>query len=158
MATAFRDRFSVSLSGEAGPFRHFGSGLAFRMQDEGPRSCILDPDSAPLASLAGGALARRFQSWRGASGRRYVFTVHSGADSTWPDYENAVLVLAARSETGAMRMLFVGLSGEASREALAFAARNAPASNIELHVHLLAETPCARRAVLADLAGLACAS
>ena len=44
--------------------------------------------SAPLRALAGDALDARFRSWRGASGRRYVFSVYDR--QSCPAFEHAV--------------------------------------------------------------------
>lgn len=156
MSQAVRERDVFPRSGEAAPIRPFGGGFAFRRQAEGPRSCFLDPASAPLASLAGGALARRFHSWRGAGGRRYVFTVHDEAPADWPDYADAVFALVLRGPDGARRLLLAWESGDAAAVDLAqlLAGERAAGGGLELHVHLLADTTFARRAVLADLGAL----
>ena len=52
------------------------------------------PASAPLAALAGGALAHRFHAWRGRSGRRYIFSVYALGEC--PDYAGAVIAAVAR--------------------------------------------------------------
>jgi hypothetical protein len=63
-----------------------------------------DPtQSEPLAALDGEVLNERFRSWRGASGRRYIFSVFDPARC--PAYCDAVLIVAAVDAEGKPRAL-----------------------------------------------------
>jgi hypothetical protein len=93
----------------------------------------------------------KYRFWRGASGRRYVFSAY-GVDEC-PAYENAVVIAAAMDGDAARRLVRIAatealpdlmLSGAWAREARARGA-------VEFHVHLLATSPRERRAVIKDL-------
>lgn len=114
--------------------------------------------NAPLRCLAGGVLAGRFDKWRAASGRFYVFSifpVRSGVElGGLPDFESAVALAVGFDSLGAKRRLgafelcwrdgvFAG-DGGAVATALRLGAS-------EWHVHLLAQDGEARRALLDDL-------
>jgi hypothetical protein len=117
----------------------------------GPRYCPsrTSHGSAVLTGLSppqNAVVGSRFQRWRGASGRDYVVSVYPIARC--PDYIDAV-VLAVDSRTGSV--VWAGDSGGGGRP---FAGRLAAARREgadEVHLHLLAATPEARRAALADL-------
>lgn len=114
--------------------------------------------NAPLDCLAGGALASRFHAWRGLSGRRYVCSVFPARRNlSWggmPEFDDAVVLAVAADAWGARRRIAVfefhsrrgRFCGDPDRVG---AALEAGAS--EWHVHLLAERPWTRRAVIADL-------
>ncbi len=118
------------------------------------RPCGID---APLAGLAGSDLSRRFRHWRGAGGRRYLFSVfpldRPDAVDDMPRFADAVVLavhrhgeqrrILALDETGGLPDLFYFSTG--FREAVAAGAN-------EIHVHLLTEDPTARAAMLRDLA------
>ena len=114
----------------------------------GPPGNVRSPASAPLAALAGGALAHRFHTWRGASGRRHVVSVFAAADC--PDYDEAVFLAVSADTLGNRRIL--GISGDADTAARLCRDNNDNGQSGEIHVHLLAETPASRAAVTADLA------
>lgn len=106
---------------------------------------------ATLGSAEDGALA--LSAWRGRSGRRYVVAAHPLAGAEVDECDGAVLLAVVRDAEGVARIVATatgeGLPDEARRRAwLARAARRGAA---ELHVHRLAETAAARRAVRADL-------
>jgi hypothetical protein len=106
------------------------------------------PDSAPLQALAEGALSARFRSWRGASGNRYVFSVYDRRSC--PVYGDAVLVVASALADGDRKILLIADTGCFPDMVVANAAAkfgDAP----EFHVHLLANSPEARRALIADI-------
>jgi hypothetical protein len=106
--------------------------------------------SAPLRSLAGGALDARFRSWRGASGRRYVFSVYN--QDCYPAFEHAVAMIASVGRDGERRALCVEDTGSFPDISLAKAAARIPdGEEFEFHVHLLATSRIERAAVVADL-------
>ena len=57
---------------------------------------------APLVGLEGSDLSARFRHWRGASGRRYLFSVFPlrsiSASEGCPRYREAVILAVARSD------------------------------------------------------------
>lgn len=102
----------------------------------------------PAAVLSGQSHEGRFRYWRGSSGRRYLHTVHALAD--WPGYERAN-VLFVRRRGGRRDVVAVArLASQARADALL--ARMAAEGANEVHVHLLAGSARARRAVAEDLA------
>ena len=109
----------------------------------GPPGNVRSPASAPLAALAGGALAHRFHSWRGVSGRRRMVSVFPAR--ACPDFAEAVFLAVTRTADGAAHILAVGGSLRGLGAAVAVAS--------EIHVHLIAETPGERARVVSDLAG-----
>jgi hypothetical protein len=108
-------------------------------------------NSEPLLTLAGNALATRYRCWRGASGRRYVFSVYSR--QACPAYRHAVILVVSVQRDGARNILFVADTGSFPDVAVAkISAEWAKAgSQIEFHVHLLAASLAERRAAIADL-------
>jgi hypothetical protein len=125
--------------------------LSFTMPEDAEPLPLHEPESAPLSFLAGEPLAARYRFWRGASGRRFMFSVY--ASDACPAYDRAVLVGAAVEADGARRIVFITDTGafpepvlERARASLAKAG-----SKVELHVHLLAESSRARLAVIEDL-------
>ena len=107
--------------------------------------------SAPLRALAGNALGARFRSWRGASGRRYIFSVFDR--HSCPAYEHVVAMIAALEPDGERRIIFLGDTGCFPDLALAEAVKALPAKReVEFHVHLLATSRAERAAMIADLA------
>jgi hypothetical protein len=112
---------------------------------------LREPESAPLSFLAGERLGARYRFWRGASGRRFMFTVYPS--DACPAYDRAVLVGAAVEPDGARRIVFIADTGAFPEPVLdrarAALARIRP--RVELHVHLLAESPAERLAVIDDL-------
>jgi hypothetical protein len=110
-------------------------------------------DSAPLSALAGDALDSRFRSWRGRSGRRYVFSVYDRLSC--PAYEDAVMMVIAAAPEDQQRIVAISLTGCFPGIDLAAAGRlHAADSRIEFHIHLLARSRADRLAVIADLAHL----
>jgi hypothetical protein len=107
--------------------------------------------SAPLRALAGEALAARFRSWRGASGRRYIFSIFDR--QSCPAYEHVVAMIVRRDPDGERRIMFIGDTGCFPELALARAAKEIPvAGEIEFHLHMLATSRAERNAMIADLA------
>ncbi len=125
---------------------------AFAMPGESAPWHLREPESAPLSVLASEGLGGRFRFWRGASGRRFMFSVY--ASEACPAYDQAVLVGAAVEPDGARRILFIADTGAFPEPVLDRARRTlAKARNkVEFHVHLLALSPRERMAVIADLA------
>ncbi|WP_237478289.1 hypothetical protein [Lichenibacterium dinghuense] len=117
------------------------------------------PLAAPLAGLAGTDLSRRFRHWRGLSGRRHLFSVFPmgepapGEDA--PRFADAVVMAVGRDGAGAPRILALAETGpqpDLFYDGRAFRAAVAAGAD-EIHVHLLADGPAARAAVMRDLAG-----
>jgi len=107
--------------------------------------------SAPLLALADDALAARFRSWRGASGRRYVFSVYEPFGC--PAYSHAVVIVAAVDARGDRAARLVADTGCFPEIVLANAAGKWARGDlrIEFHLHLLATSSAAREALIADL-------
>ncbi len=121
------------------------------LRAEGPPARI---SGAPLAALAGGALAQQFHAWRGRSGRRHVFSVFPLEAESVPDFEDAVVIAAAVGADGARQIVLLAETGSLPElvlcgSALARARRRGAC---ELHVHLLARTRSERKSLLGDLA------
>ena len=111
----------------------------------------------PLVGLVGSDLSRRFLHWRGASGRRYLFSIfplhHATAIDDAPRFQDAVVLAVARDAAGERRIVSGDETGslpdlmymsEQWRDAVAAGAN-------EIHVHLLAESVSGRTALLRDL-------
>jgi len=106
------------------------------------------PVSAPLQTLADGALSTKFRAWRGATGRRYIFSVYDR--QSVPIYSGAVLVVAAALPDGDRQILFAADTGCFPDMVVANAAARFT-GELEFHVHLLATSAEARRALIADI-------
>jgi hypothetical protein len=109
----------------------------------------LPDDEGRLAALADGSLAAKFHYWRGASGRRYVFSVHERASC--PAYDDAILLVATKDEYGHRRIAFIADTGALPELRLAQATRVAGDRAVELQTHLLAASVAARAEIIADL-------
>ncbi len=111
----------------------------------------------PLVGLAGSAVSSRFRHWRGASGRRYLFSVFPldpiGSVDDLPRFEDAVVLAVSRRGDGGRRILAAEETG--ALPDLFFASvgfRNAIAGGAnEIHVHLLTAHACGRAAMIRDL-------
>lgn len=116
--------------------------------------------NAPLGCLSGAALASRFHAWRGCSGERYVFTVYpvdrKDFSAGLPDLGRAVVIGVAfddRRERVQVAIFEAGWGdGRHARGDGAVDAALAAGAR-EWHVHLLATSAEARRAVIRDLEG-----
>lgn len=115
--------------------------------------------AAPLAGLAGTDLARRFRHWRGASGKRHLFSVFPvgepapGEDA--PRFADAVVLAVGRDAAGERRILAMDDTGpvpDLFYESAPFRAAVAAGAD-EIHVHLLTDTSAGRAALLRDLDG-----
>lgn len=112
----------------------------------------LAANNRPLASLARTGLEKLFHSWLGASGRRYVCSVHPIDESPAIDCRRAVVAAVRRDRTGAASLVFVFQPAEGGN--IEMWTQRARASGAEeWHIHLLAETPQARASVVSDLLG-----
>ncbi|MBL8571230.1 MAG: hypothetical protein JNK84_19320 [Phreatobacter sp.] len=118
----------------------------------GNRRIIHAFDAGSPSALAVSGLVSRFHAWRGASGRRYLATVHGAGEA--PAYEGAVIVLARREPDGTRLAVWAGRAPRTPR-ALARLAQMKRAE--EVHVHLIAERDEERAAVEADLVTVAAA-
>lgn len=108
---------------------------------------------APLSTRATG-LGDRFRYWRGASGRRYLFSAVSNA--ALDDLTNVVVILVAAdgtaslSETAAAKVVFIGeIDGDGVRSGRTVGGSRDV--NTRAFAHFLADTAEERRAILADL-------
>src|SRR5476649_216980 len=121
------------------PGRPFGCPPSAPMRREAARRSR-PPENAPLAALAGEGLGGRFRYWRGASGRRFMFSVYSSA--ACPAYDYAVLIGVGIAADGGRQILFIADTGAFPEPVLARArAILAKAGmRVELHVHVLAES------------------
>ena len=92
-------------------------------------------------------------SWRGRSGRRYVVGVHSLSETDILDVTDAIILAVRRDENGVARLIDIATAGPKPRDRLrkswmsTVRARGAT----EMHVHRLAESAEARRAIVEDL-------
>jgi hypothetical protein len=102
-----------------------------------------------LSALAGDPLANRFRHWRGASGRRYIFSVYDLASC--PAYDDVVLIVAAVARNN-RRIVFIADTGALPELTIERAKQMAAALNcpVEFHVHLLASSRAERAAVISD--------
>ncbi len=125
------------------------AGWSSRSVGNGARPVGSGRADQPLTGLSGSALADRFRTWRGRSGRRYVFSVFRAGEGFdhLPTGEGAVVIAAVRQADGTRRKLWVAEVGRDAARIERFLAR----PGCELHLHLLAATPAERRAVAADL-------
>lgn len=99
------------------------------------------PAHEALRIACGPALSQRFHVWRGASGRRYVVSAY--APSAVPDYRDVIALAVGRGRDGCLAILGAAVTGEDPMALF-------PGAE-EIHLHLLAQDPAARAAVLADL-------
>ena len=92
-------------------------------------------------------LRRKYRSWRGRSGRAYMFSVYSAFDC--PAYEDAVLIVASRG-ADALAWLDLGRFPEAELSALRrrFADR---LDGVEFHIHVLADRCGDRSRLIEDV-------
>lgn len=127
---------------------NFGATSAGAVAPPSPELVSRRNDNAPLLALAGGALARRFRSWRGRSGKRHIFSVYDA--QSCPAYSDAVIIVAAPLDDGGRSILFIGDTGCFPDIVLAKAAADAE-GGAEFHVHLLATSPQDRCALIADI-------
>ena len=108
-------------------------------------------DNRPLASLSRTGLEKLFHSWLGASGRRYICSVY--AVDAQPVFDRSRAVVAAVRRHGAQsRIAFIFAPNPDDDDFALWTARARACGASEWHVHLLAETPEARAAILSDLA------
>ena len=105
----------------------------------------------PVGALSGHITRGAFRYWRGQSGRRYLHTVY--ALEEWPGYHEANVIFVRPAAGGGRKPLWIGRIGGTSAESLSggLFARMAEAGASEIHVHLLAGSETARRAVERDL-------
>ena len=108
-----------------------------------------------MRSIADTAIASRFQSWLGASGRRYTVSVFPfdvrSPDRGLPDFDGCVVipVCGDAHRGGGSRSVLGVFAIEGFRDARAL--RAAAGAVAEWHVHLLAEDRAAREAAVSDL-------
>ena len=121
-------------------------------------AALSGPVAAPLNGLAGTDLARRFRHWRGASGRRHLFSVFPigapapGEDA--PRFADAVVMAVGVDASGERRILAMDETGplpELFYDSERFRAALARGAD-QIHVHLLADCAAGRAAVMRDLA------
>jgi hypothetical protein len=107
--------------------------------------------AVPLAALEDEEFAARFCAWRGASDRRYIFSVYE--PRCCPAYFNAILLVAARGSDGRRRAVRVVETGIFPEPVIARERDEASGARqpIEFHLHLLARGVEDRRRVVYDL-------
>ncbi len=115
------------------------------------------PSAIPLAGLAGTDLSRRFRHWRGASGKRHLFSVFPiglpcpGEEA--PRFADAVVLAVGPDAAGERRILAMDETGplpELFYDSARFRAAVSEGAD-EIHVHLLTESAAGRAALLRDL-------
>ena len=94
--------------------------------------------------------------WRGLSGRRYVVGVHPLCGDVLADMGDSVALAVDRDRDGEARLIGVVSfevfsCGAAQEVARRWVARMRLRGATEMHVHCLAESESARRAILTDL-------
>lgn len=104
-----------------------------------------------LAALADTALASRFCTWKGRSGRRYVFSVYPGPRC--PAFRDALLLAAVRDNDGRRRAISICDTGPFPEVAVSRFERHARdfGAGLEFHLHLLARSLAERSAAILDL-------
>jgi hypothetical protein len=115
--------------------------------------------NAPLASLEGEALVRRFRTWNGRSGRRYICSVFAACreapEAGLPDFVDAFVIAVGVTADGLRYPIAFFDYGDGSASHFdrrqGFLAGALAHSVQEWHVHLLATDPQHRHAVLADI-------
>jgi hypothetical protein len=115
--------------------------------------------NAPLTSLEGEALARRFHVWSGHSGRRYICSVFAASleepEAGLPDFADAIIIAVGVAADGLRYPIAFFDCGETDSDYSdrrdRFLARALARSVCEWHVHLLATDPEHRRCVVTDL-------
>ena len=105
----------------------------------------------PVGALSGHITRGAFRYWRGQSGRRYLHTVYALED--WPGYHEANVIFVRPAGSNTRLPLWIGRVTGAGAELLSggLFERMAAAGASEVHVHLLAGSEAARRAVERDL-------
>lgn len=105
----------------------------------------------PLAALSGATETPRFLGWRGASGRRYVFSVFECA--ACPDYNDAILIIARIAAGGQRSRIAILDTGAFAGPLLRRLAKSyeLDAANTEFQLHLLANSAAERRDVIRDI-------
>ncbi len=107
-------------------------------------------DGIPEAAKAIG-LNERFLYWRGASGKRYLFT--AVAIDSIDDFREAVVLFVSNARKRTPRVLWVGAVDEGGIEKADSLSRRKYRLPIKrAFIHLLASNPDDRRAVIDDLA------
>ena len=106
-----------------------------------------------LRATAGLKGAINLSSWRGRSGRRYVVGVHAMTETDLLDLTDAILLAVRREAGGEACLVDIATAGPKPRDRLrkswmsTVRARGAT----EMHVHRLADSDEARRAIVEDL-------
>ncbi|WP_331287769.1 MULTISPECIES: hypothetical protein [Methylobacteriaceae] len=120
------------------------------------RSRRADVREERLRTMAGlrGSAAPSLSAWRGRSGRRYVVGVHDLVEAELAEIGEAVVIAVRRDEAGIAEAVAIAAVGRGARERLHrnWLARARQSGATEMHVHRLAESEEARRAVVTDLA------
>ena len=108
-------------------------------------------EGEPFPELTDDILGDRFRSWRGASGRRYIFSVFDS--SNCPAYCEAVLIAVVIEDGGHRRPIAMTDTGTFPEPVVARMTRTccAVANRLEFHMHLLANSVAERRFILEDL-------
>jgi hypothetical protein len=107
----------------------------------------------PLACLDRTGMENWLRSWRGASGRRYICSVHAIGEPPLFDFERAIVAAVRKSEVGDAIVFVFQPGPEAESDNLRQWTEQARRQGAEeWHVHLLAGSPEEREFALRDLA------
>ncbi len=109
---------------------------------------VYDIDRSPTLLESAPGLPSSFRRWLGKSGRRYTVSTYPIADC--PDYVDAVAIAV---EAASGLCVWIGETGDGGPHLRHCLAAAAWAGADEVHVHLLADSPKARRAAVRDLDG-----
>jgi hypothetical protein len=100
---------------------------------------------------AAGLRGLELSSWRGRSGRRYVVGVHSLTETDIVDVTEAIVIAVRRDNEGVAHVVEIETAGPRERLRKSWLSAMRARGATEMHVHRLAETEAARRAIVEDL-------
>jgi hypothetical protein len=107
----------------------------------------------PLAALDRTGLEDLFRVWAGASGRRYICSVYALGEPPAFDCGRAIVAAVRKSAAGsAIIFVFQPDAGDEADDLRCWAQKARQRGATEWHVHLLADSPAARKLAARDLA------
>ena len=98
-----------------------------------------------------GVRGLELSSWRGRSGRRYVVGVHSLTETDILEVTEAIVIAVRRDREGVAHIIEIETAGPRERLRKSWISAMRARGAMEMHVHRLAETESARRAIVEDL-------